>query len=194
MPRPGLLLDRDGTVIVECDYLGDPAGVILIPEAIPALRLAQKWGCALALVTNQSGVARGKFGVDAVHAVHQRLQELLAVEGIQLDGIWFCPHHPQGSVPEYSRSCDCRKPSPGMLLQAMRTLDLDPTCTLMVGDKLADVQAGEAAGVQAALVRTGYGTTEPGEIPSSVIDAKHLEQAVQQWGQRWRSPTPSRSR
>ena len=110
-----VFLDRDGTLIEEVPYLHDPALVRLAPDAAAALRKLAAAGFALVVVTNQAGVARGYYGEDAVGRVHQRLRELLGDGGVALDGIWYCPHHPDGAVAGLARRCRCRKPAPGML-------------------------------------------------------------------------------
>lgn len=151
--RPAALLDRDGTIIVERDYLGDPAGVELIPGAAAALRRLAAMGYALVVLTNQSGVARGYFGLDDVARVHGRLEALLAAEGVRLDGVYICPHGP-------TDACDCRKPLPGMAHAAARDLGLDLARSVMIGDKKVDLDLGRAVGARAVLVRTGHGAKE----------------------------------
>lgn len=160
--RPGVLLDRDGTLIEERHYLADPAEVVLLPGAGAAVARWNASGVPVALVTNQSGVARGYFGEAAVEAVHQRLHELLAAEGARLDGVWFCPHHPDHGGP-----CACRKPAPGMAEQAAEGLGLDLARSWVIGDKLCDVELATAVGATGVLVRTGHGarTVAPTGVP-----------------------------
>lgn len=156
--RPALLLDRDGTLIVEAEYLADPNRVELLPGAAAAVARANDAGVPVVVVTNQSGVARGFFPESRIAEVHARLVELLAAESARVDAFYHCPHHPDGTVPEYRIACDCRKPKPGMLLAAARDLGLDLARSWMVGDKLDDLRAGAAAGCGPVLVRTGYGS------------------------------------
>lgn len=155
MSRPAVFLDRDGTVIREVDYLADPELVELFPGAGEALRELQQAGFALCLVTNQSGVARGRVSLEALEAIHQRLAELLAAEGVTLDDLQSCPHHPEITGP-----CLCRKPLPGMLLDAAERLDLDLARSWMIGDAERDLRAGERAGCRTLLVETGKGAQE----------------------------------
>jgi histidinol-phosphate phosphatase family protein len=150
--RPALFLDRDGTLVKHEPYLHDPARVRLISGSAAALRRAQAAGYLLVVVTNQSGIARGLFDRSAVDAVHDRLQQLLAVHGVALDGIYVCPHHP-----EFGDPCSCRKPAPGLLQRAIEELPVDPGRSVMIGDTVEDLQAGAAAGMRLRLVRTGYG-------------------------------------
>jgi D-glycero-D-manno-heptose 1,7-bisphosphate phosphatase len=122
MLRPAIFLDRDGTLIVERDYLSDPEEVQLAPDAIGALRMLRRAGYALVVVTNQSGIARGLYGEADYHAVSTRLNEVLARAGAPLDGVYYCPH-----LPDVTGPCSCRKPATGMYLQASAELGLDPS-------------------------------------------------------------------
>jgi len=150
-PRKGLLVvDRDGTLIEEKHYLADPAGVALLPGVVDGLRRFAEHGYDVAVVTNQSGIARGYFDEQALAAIHAELRRQLAEHGIDLHGIWHCPHHPEAG-------CACRKPEPRLLEQAMRTLGYRPEQVLVVGDKACDIELGARIGVRTALVRTGYG-------------------------------------
>lgn len=147
-----VFFDRDGTLIEEAHYLADPDGVVLFEGAAAALRRLQEHGWRIVVVTNQSGIARGRLSEEQYEAVAGRLEALLALEGVALDASCHCPHHP-----EFTGPCGCRKPAPGMLLAAARALQLDPQRCFMVGDKAADIEAGRAVGASAILVRTGYG-------------------------------------
>lgn len=159
MPRPALFLDRDGTVNIESGYIRELDNLRLIPGAADVIRQCNQGQVPVVLVTNQSGPARGYYGEDWIHALHQRLQELLAAEGAHLDKVYYCPHLPadEGSVPEYSRNCDCRKPEAGMLLQAAQELDLDLSQSFMIGDKATDVDVGKRVGAHTILLTSGYG-------------------------------------
>jgi D-glycero-D-manno-heptose 1,7-bisphosphate phosphatase len=155
-----VFLDRDGTINVEKDYLHCIADFAFIPGAPEAIRGLKAAGFLVVVVTNQSGVARGFFDEAAVHALHEHIQQLLADYGTAIDAFYHCPHHPHEGVGEYRVDCDCRKGSPGMLLQAAREYAIDLGRSFMVGDKLADIEAGYAAGCRSVLVRTGYGANE----------------------------------
>lgn len=121
MNRPAVFLDRDGTLVEEVPYLHDPGRVVLLGGVTALGRLAAA-GYALVVVTNQAGVARGLYDEAAVEAVHRRLAELLAGAGVRLDAVLHCPHHPEGTVPRFTRACRCRKPGPGMLEAAARVV------------------------------------------------------------------------
>lgn len=121
-------------------------------------------GFALVMVTNQSGIARGKFSEDQFMYLTEWMDWSLADRDVDFDGIYFCPHHPEAVIEEYRQVCDCRKPQPGMLLQAQQELNIDMAASYMVGDKPEDMQAAIAAGVGTkVLVRTGKPVTEQGE-------------------------------
>ncbi len=158
--RRALLLDRDGTVIVEKDYLHDPDEVELEPGVVEALKKAREMGLAIVIVSNQSGIARGIFTLEDVEKVNARMLELLAAEGVEVDAVYYCPHHPHGSVSEFSIPCTCRKPAADMAEEAARELGVDLRKSFMVGDMVRDVDLGRVVGARSFLVRTGYGRGE----------------------------------
>jgi D-glycero-D-manno-heptose 1,7-bisphosphate phosphatase len=151
-PQKAVFLDRDGTLIDLVPYLHDPAGVRLVPGAATALRKLGAAGWARVLVTNQSGVARGYYTLHDVERVHARVLELLRAEGVDLEAIEICPHHPEHGSP-----CDCRKPAPGMLTRAAARLGIDPRHSWVIGDRWEDIAAGAPLGCRGILVMTGYG-------------------------------------
>ena len=153
-----VFLDKDGTLIVDVPYNVDPARIVLAPGAEAGLTRLHAAGYRLVVITNQSGVARGRFAVEALGPVEDRLRALLAGFGVALAGFWFCPHHPAGSVPAFAVVCDCRKPAPGMLLDAARTLGIDLARSWFVGDILNDVEAGHRAGCRTVLIDNGNET------------------------------------
>jgi D-glycero-D-manno-heptose 1,7-bisphosphate phosphatase len=150
--RPAIFLDRDGTLIRERHYLSHPEDLELFPWTADALRLLAEAGYALVLVSNQSGVARGLFGEVELLAVQERLVELLAGEGIILDALYHCPHHP-----DFSGPCDCRKPATGMVERAVKELGLTLADSWVVGDKADDIELARAANLRGILVRSGHG-------------------------------------
>ena len=160
--RKAFFIDRDGVVNVEVDYLHRPEDVILIDGLGEALGRIHRAGYLAVVVSNQSGVARGMYTMQDVKAVEDRICELLRQSGSDVpDAFYYCPHHKKGIVPELAVDCDCRKPKPGMFLQAARDLEIDPAQSYMIGDRMTDLQAGQAAGCAAeVLVLTGYGKNE----------------------------------
>jgi D-glycero-D-manno-heptose 1,7-bisphosphate phosphatase len=166
--RPAVFLDRDGTINEEREYLWRTEDLAFIPGAPQALGLLQEAGFVLVVVTNQSGLGRGYYDEDDLHRLHRFMAAALARDGVQIAGWYFCPHHPEGGQGDYLQDCSCRKPRPGMLLEAARDLGLDLGASWMVGDKVADVTAGWAAGCRSVLVRTGYGAAEARRAPDRV--------------------------
>jgi len=160
MPRVGVFLDRDGTVIEEVGYVNHPERLRLLPRSAEAIRLLNDAGLAAVLVTNQSGVARGYFPEKLVQELHATLERLLAREGARLDAIYYCPHHPDVGPPGLRLDCDCRKPRTGMLDRAAVDLGIDVARSYMIGDTFRDVKCAQAAGALAIMVQTGYGKGE----------------------------------
>jgi D-glycero-D-manno-heptose 1,7-bisphosphate phosphatase len=152
MTRRAALLDRDGTIIYERHYLSDPDQVELLPGAAAGLRALSDLGYRLVVITNQSGISRGYFDHARLAEIHARVADLLAQQGVTLDGIYVCPHLPEAG-------CDCRKPRPGLVHQAARELGFDPTESIAVGDKACDIDLGRGVGATTFLVTTGYGQT-----------------------------------
>jgi D-glycero-D-manno-heptose 1,7-bisphosphate phosphatase len=162
-PVPAIFLDRDGTLNVDHGYVHEIDDFQFIDGAIDACRTLKEMGYALVLVTNQSGIARGKFTEDQFMHLTEWMDWSLADRDVDLDGIYFCPHHPDGEG-EYRQICECRKPKPGMFIDAQKELNIDMAASYMVGDKPEDMQAAAAAGVGTkVLVRTGKPVTEQGE-------------------------------
>jgi histidinol-phosphate phosphatase family protein len=160
--RPAALLDRDGTLIVEKDYLADPDGAVLEAGAAAGLRTLAKLGLVLVVVSNQSGIGRGYFTRERADAVNARVDELLRAEGIEIAGWYLCPHAPD-------EVCDCRKPLPGLANAAARDLGLDLQRSFVVGDKPADVELARAVGATGLLVLTGHGAAHRGWAESAGV-------------------------
>lgn len=183
--RAAVFLDRDGTVMVEADYLADPAGVALISGADRAIRRLAGSGLAVVLVSNQSGIARGLYGEADYHAVNGRLREMLKVGGAVLDGTYFCPHHP-----DFSGPCGCRKPGTALYLRAASELGLDLGKSFYVGDKPTDVEPARTLGGTGLLVRTGYGRESVDEVPRTVNVVDDIEMAADWILSHGRNPEP----
>ena len=156
-PQPALFLDRDGVLIKDCHYLDDPNLVELIPGVPDALFKARKAGYLLIGVSNQSGLGRGVFGPAQFAAVMERLDEMLAQEGIELDAFFYCPHAPDDH-------CECRKPLPGMLHDASEIMNWNSEDSWVIGDKKSDVALGRNANMGGALVLTGYGEEQKTKV------------------------------
>jgi D,D-heptose 1,7-bisphosphate phosphatase len=143
--RPAVLLDRDGTLNPDPGYINDPDDFHLFPGVPEALQRLQQAGFLLVLVTNQSGIARGLVTRENLDRIHLKLQDLLKPFGVGFAGIYYCPHHPQDD-------CDCRKPRPGMAVQAIRDFDIDCSRSFLVGDKKSDVQMAQSAGLMPIFI------------------------------------------
>jgi histidinol-phosphate phosphatase family protein len=158
--RSAVFLDRDGTLIREVNHLTSPCQVELLPGVSAAVRRLNRDGTLAVIVTNQPVVARGDITVAGLAQVHARLETQLGVEGAFIDGLYFCPHHPDkgfpGEVPELKVPCLCRKPNPGLIEQACRDLSIDRRNSWMIGDSTSDIEAGRRAGIRTILLRTGY--------------------------------------
>jgi len=153
-----IFLDKDGTLIPDLPHNVEPACITLCRGAGPALRLLARLGYRLFVVTNQPGIAFGRFATAAMDAVGARLRDLLLHEHLALDGFYFCPHHPEGTVAPWAIECHCRKPLPGLLLKAAHEHGIDLRASWMVGDILHDVEAGNRAGCRTILIDNGNET------------------------------------
>lgn len=154
--KKAVFLDRDGTIVAHEPYLSSPDQLKLLPNAVQGIRLFREYGYLIIIVTNQSGVARGFFDEERLMLIHKRLMDMLEEEGVVIDGIYYCPHHTEGIIEQYKINCDCRKPSPGMLLDAARKYHIDLTQSLMIGDSEADMLAGRNAGCKCVLIRNSH--------------------------------------
>ena len=183
MKRPAVFIDRDGTINEQMGYINHVSRFRLIPGTSEAIRLLNTHGCFAIVVTNQSGVGRGYFPVQLVYDVHEQMKSLLAKEGAAVDGTYFCPHHPNGSVREFAIECDCRKPKTGLIKRACEDFEIDMDFSYVVGDRCSDIEMAERAGLKGVLVKTGYGRGDieyvlPGNKIEPVHIAKDLLQAV----------------
>ncbi|MBM4225845.1 MAG: HAD family hydrolase [Gammaproteobacteria bacterium] len=145
--RKAAFLDRDGVINVDSGYVGRWEDFKFTPNAISLLQGLRKQGYLLIVVTNQSGIARGMFTQHEYEVLTARYVAALADEGIDITAVYHCPHHPNGLIAEYTRICECRKPKPGMILQAIRDHDIDPALSILIGDSERDLEAGRAAGI-----------------------------------------------
>ncbi len=148
--KKAIFLDRDGTIIEEVDFLSKADEAVLFPFTIEALRLLSKAGFVFFVTTNQSGVARGYFGASAIAAIHAKIQGDLNKAGLSIESFHYCPHFPDDG-------CRCRKPSTGMIEEAIKNFDVDLGNSWTIGDKKLDIGMGFNAATKTALVCTGYG-------------------------------------
>ncbi|HKV42582.1 MAG TPA: HAD family hydrolase [Blastocatellia bacterium] len=180
---PAVFLDRDGTLNEDTGYLKGPDDLVLYPWATEAVKLVNTAGLKAIVVTNQGGVARGICSEDAVRRTNERLVSELAARGARIDGVYYCPHHPDADDEIYGITCECRKPRPGMVLQAQRDSNIDLRRSFVIGDKLSDIELASNVGAAGGLVLTGYGlrTREifngrpdsPDFVADTLLDAIH---------------------
>jgi len=175
--KRAVFLDRDGTINVEKEYLYQCADFEFIPGVPEAIKILNEAGIMVVVVTNQSGVARGYYTEDDVEILHRHIDCELERSGAHVDAWIFCPHHPTGRS-SYALPCNCRKPLPGMLIEASLRYDIALHSSTMIGDKRADIEAGQAAGCRTILVRTGYGAQEEPYIATHTTVCDDLLAAV----------------
>ncbi len=156
-----VFLDRDGTLVEETGYLSDPALLKEIPGAAESLGRLTRDGYVLAVVSNQAGLAKGKFREDQMESVHRAFVGYFRDRGIEFAAVEYCPHHPEGVVERYRKICGCRKPAPGMARNILKRLGLPASCRIwVVGDKMSDILMGKRLPAETILVATGYGEEE----------------------------------
>jgi D-glycero-D-manno-heptose 1,7-bisphosphate phosphatase len=173
--RPAVFLDRDGTINVDAGYVDRLERFELYPFAIDAIRLFKQAGYLVVILTNQAGVAHGMYGEDFVATLAEYVAERTRAGGGQIDGHYYCPHSPDAALLRYRTDCECRKPKPGMALQAAGELGIDLRRSVVIGDRWRDLAVARAVGCRGILVRTGYGATEaarpqPGLEADAVCD------------------------
>jgi len=176
--RKAVFFDRDGTLLVEMGYVNHPSVVTPYRFTAEALRIAKEHGFLLIVVTNQSGIARGYITEDDLEAIHDRMENILGRAGATIDAVYYCPHHVDGKIAEFRRRCNCRKPAPGMGLEAARRFGIDLGASYMIGDKETDVVFGKNLGVTPCLVRTGYGSYEEKIMKAASLGDLHVFEDV----------------
>jgi len=169
--KRAVFLDRDGTMIEEVSYLRRLEDIALFPWTADAIRALDRAGLAVVVTTNQSGVARGFLTEALLGDIHRAIAHKLDAARAPVRAYYYCPHHPDGQVPAFTKVCDCRKPASGMVMRAARELGLDPASSFVVGDSWLDVGLARSCGAQAILVRTGNGAqAEAAPIPNLTAD------------------------
>jgi len=163
--KKAIFLDRDGVINKEVSYLSNPNDFEFIEGSIEALKILKQKGFLIIIITNQAGIARGFFTEETLEAIHSKMIRILKQNNIELDDIYYCPHHP-----DFTGLCDCRKPNTGMLLKAQLEYNIDLTNSYIVGDTLNDIQTGKAARCKTVLVLTGYGKEEQKNIGTIIPD------------------------
>ncbi len=182
MKKPAVFIDRDGTINEQRGYINHLSRFELLPGVTDAVKLLNKNNFFAIIVTNQSGVARGYYPVSLVHQIHELMTKSLEREGATIDGIFYCPHHPRGIVPEFTADCNCRKPKTGLVHQALKVFDIDMSNSYVVGDRYVDIELALRLNLKSVLVKTGYGLGEveytipkmpakPNHVAEDLLDA-----------------------
>jgi D-glycero-D-manno-heptose 1,7-bisphosphate phosphatase len=163
-----VFLDRDGTMIEDVGYLDRLERLKLFPYTIDAVRLLNRAGYKVVVVTSQNGIAQGVLTEGFLGEAHAHLSRLFEAAGAKIEGYYYCPHSTHAAVERYRTECECRKPKPGMILAAARDHSLDVSQSFVIGDRWRDIEMGLAAGTRALLVETGYGRTEASRRPANI--------------------------
>jgi D-glycero-D-manno-heptose 1,7-bisphosphate phosphatase len=169
MSRPALFLDRDGVINVDHGYVCKPEYFEFIDGIFELVSAANAAGYLVIVITNQAGIGRGHYSEQEFHRLTDWMKAQFALRGARIDAVYFCPFHPEHGVGEYRRESDCRKPGPGMVLQAQKEHDVDLGRSILVGDKPSDMQAGRTAGV-GSLLYLGETNVAEGAIPITRLD------------------------
>ncbi|MBT3362716.1 MAG: D-glycero-beta-D-manno-heptose 1,7-bisphosphate 7-phosphatase [Chloroflexi bacterium] len=172
-----VFLDRDGTMAEDVNYCSRPEDFELFPSTAQAIKLFSDMGFKVIVVTNQSGIARGYFTQDTLTEIHSKMTRELAKEGVRLDAIYYCPHHPDDN-------CECRKPKPKLILQAAKDFDLDLARSYMVGDFQSDIALGKAAGCKTMLIAKEKSEVHKdwADQPDAIVcDLLEVVKIVQRW-------------
>ncbi len=175
MKNKAVFLDRDGVINEDFGYVHKIENFHIYPEVFPALRKLQEAGYKLLVVTNQSGIAVGYYTEGDFLKLTEYMLKVFEKEGIKIDKVYYCPHHPEGIIPELTMKCDCRKPESGMIRQGIQEFNIDPSASFLIGDKETDIKAAHKEGIKAALVKTGQGmkyveNTEADYIGENILD------------------------
>jgi len=182
LKKPAVFLDRDGTINEQMGYINHLSRFKVLAGVAEAIRLLNNNDFLAIILSNQSGVARGYFPIELVHVVHSYLKKYLEERNARIDGIFFCPHYPNGPVVEYGYTCDCRKPKTGLINQALKTFEIDLSQSYMIGDRWTDLEFADRLNLKNILVKTGYGLGDmqyilpqkditPGYIAEDLLDA-----------------------
>jgi len=185
--KKAVFLDRDGTVIEDVGYMESPNQIKFITGSIEAIKSLNEAGYKVVVVTNQAGVARGIVTEDMLQTIDKTLHKWILNGGAYLDGIYYCPHHPEYGVYPYKQVCECRKPAPGMIKKAEKDLKIDLSQSFMVGDKATDVELGKRIGIKSVLVLTGKGSRDKERLtvkPDHI--AENLSKATN-WILKWKT-------
>ncbi|MCK6543850.1 HAD family hydrolase [bacterium] len=178
--KPAVFFDRDGTLNVEKNYLYRPEDFEWISGAQEAVHLLNEAGFLVFVITNQAGVARGFYSEQDVNRLHDFMADQLEQKKAHMDAFFYCPHHPEGTIPEYTKLCDCRKPASGMIRQALMRFDIDLNTSFVVGDYKSDIELANREAIRSVLVKTGHGqkTLDAMSTGSTACKPDHIAEEV----------------
>ena len=179
MNKRAVFLDRDGVIVEQEEYLNRTEDLVLIPGAGEAIARLNAASIPVIVVTNQAGIAKGHLTLSDLEEIHTCLRRELSACGARLDAIYYCPHHPEATVPEFLRDCPCRKPGIGMLEKAHDEHGIDLDASYLVGDATGDILAGKRAGCRAILVTTGFGGSDEHYAVEPDLRVADLSEAVE---------------
>jgi D-glycero-D-manno-heptose 1,7-bisphosphate phosphatase len=205
MRKPAVFIDRDGTINEQMGYINHVSRFRILPRVPQAIRMLNRHRFLVLVVSNQSGVARGYYPLDLVKTLHHLMVTRMREKQGNIDGVFFCPHHPAGSVPGFSHDCDCRKPKTGLIEQACKSFEIDLQRSFVVGDMCTDIELAHRAGLKGVLVKTGYGlgeieyilphkTAKPVHIAEDLLDAVRWIVRSGNGGQRLRKTSQLKER
>jgi D-glycero-D-manno-heptose 1,7-bisphosphate phosphatase len=166
--KPAVFIDRDGTMLDELGYVTPGSEIKIYSFTADAIVQLTQAGFPVVVITNQGGIALGMYDHAFVDATHAQLSQQLATLGAEITRWYYCPHHPDGKIAEFTRVCECRKPGTGMLEAARRDLDLDLAASWVIGDQWRDIELARRAGARSILVRTGYGGGLEADWPADI--------------------------
>jgi D-glycero-D-manno-heptose 1,7-bisphosphate phosphatase len=172
-----VFLDRDGTINQEKQYIKEIEDFYLIPGSLEALKILTQHGIKIYIITNQAGIAKGYFTLEQYHKLSEYMLELFRDQGVKIEQVLYCPHHPDGIVPEYTQDCLCRKPNTKLLENLIEENDFKVEEIVLIGDKNSDIEAGRRLGIKTYLVETGFGFEEKSNTKAMFISS-NLRDAV----------------
>lgn len=178
MKKRAVFLDRDGTINKDVGYPDSYKKINIYSYSYEAVKKIKQAGFLAVIITNQSGVGRGLIKEESLKDIHVKMREAFARRGISIDGIYYCPHYALSENPEYKDECGCRKPQPGMAMQAAADLDIDTAHSYMIGDKVEDILFGINIKAKPILVLTGYGNTSKKQLEEKGVHPAYIAKTL----------------
>ncbi len=174
-----IFIDRDGVINQELSYVHKIQDFLIIPGVFDGLKILQDLGYLLVIITNQAGIAHGLYNQDDLNYLHDYMLSLFTENDINISSVYYCPHHPNGKALNFRKSCDCRKPSPGMILRACKDFRINLSSSYLIGDKISDIIAGQRAGItNTILVESGHAITDSDKLQASYVTSNLFNAAL----------------